>query len=81
MTPTLPLSLVMAVVFILGLLMGAGLIVLKLMALQWKTSKSEKLTRQQANEIIELKKQIATLKQSDSAATVQQNQIAKLEIK
>lgn len=81
MTPTLPLSLVMAVVFILGLLMGAGLIVLKLMALQWKTSKSEKLTRQQANEIIELKKQIATLKQSDSAAIVQQNQIAKLEIK
>lgn len=77
LTPTLPMSIVMALIFILGLALGAGLIGLKVMKFRWSLNRLEKRSRQQANQIIELKKQLAMQQISDKEKS-QSTQIAHL---
>ena len=59
LTPTLPLSLIMAFMFILGLLLGALLMTTKVFRLRWQLSKEAKLNRKQANQIIDLKAELS----------------------
>ena len=69
--PTLPLSLVLAVMLILGVLLGAGVILVQVAQLKWRLRKQIKLNQKQSNQIIQLKKdQVSvnnTLKESDNA--------------
>ncbi len=59
LTPTLPLSLIMAFMFILGLLLGSLLMTTKVFRLRWQLSKEAKLNRKQANQIIDLKAELS----------------------
>lgn len=54
--PTLPLSLVLAVMLILGVLLGAGIILIQVAQLKWRLRKQIKINQKQSSQIIELKK-------------------------
>ncbi len=69
--PTLPLSLVLAVMLILGVLLGAGVILVQVAQLKWRLRKQIKINQKQSNQIIQLKKDQVnvnrTLKESDNS--------------
>lgn len=79
-SPVLPLSVLLALVFILGLLIGAVLISLKTMPYKWKYSKSLKENRKQASEILELKKKLGTSKNQETAVDKTNSSIRSLTI-
>ena len=70
MTPTLPLSLIMASMFIFGLLLGALLIASKMIRLRWQLSKETKLNRKQANQIIDLKAKLSKNQEAENTTTL-----------
>lgn len=67
LTPTLPLSMIMAIMFILGLIIGALLITSKMLKVRWVLAKEQKHSKKQANQIIELKKQLSSEKEEKSS--------------
>jgi len=70
LTPTLPLSLIMAFMFILGLLLGALLMASKIFRLRWQLNKESKQNRKQANQIIELKAELSKKHEPQNESTV-----------
>ena len=68
--PVLPLSLIMAVVLVLGMLIASILIMFKVMHLKWQIRKSDTKLHKQASEIIELKKKLAKHKLEAADTTV-----------
>lgn len=69
--PVLPLSLILAVVLILGMVIGSLLISLKLVSFRWQLSKANRQSRKQADQIVQLKKQLAAQSSKDSSSEVQ----------
>jgi uncharacterized membrane protein YciS (DUF1049 family) len=69
--PTLPLSLVLAMMLILGVLLGAGVILVQVAQLKWRLRKQIKINQKQSSQIIQLKKDQVnvnkTLKESDNS--------------
>ncbi len=69
--PTLPLSLVLAVMLILGVVLGAAVILVQVAQLKWRLRTQTKLNQKQSDQIVQLKKeQIVSsraLKESDNA--------------
>lgn len=55
--PVLPLSLVLALVFILGILLGASIILLQVVRLKWQLRRLTKLNQSQLNQILQFKKE------------------------
>ncbi|NPA72134.1 MAG: LapA family protein [Gammaproteobacteria bacterium] len=58
-TLTLPLSLVLAVMLTFGILLGASIIFIKVAKLKWGLRLCEKRSIRQADEIVQLKKQLS----------------------
>ena len=67
-TPVLPLSIIMALMFIFGLFVGAVLLSLKVMKIRWQLAKTLKAHRKQSQQIIDLKKKLSETPQ-ESAST------------
>jgi putative membrane protein len=55
-SPKLPLSVVMAAVFILGLLVGALVIFVQAMRLRWRLSQQQRENKKLAAQIVQLRK-------------------------
>jgi len=53
---TLPLGLVLALTLVIGALLGASVLSLKIGGLRWKLRQQERINKKQSNEILELKK-------------------------
>ncbi|MBF6056903.1 MULTISPECIES: LapA family protein [Thiomicrorhabdus] len=60
--PTLPLSVILAIVFIIGLLFGGMLIAMQLMSLRWQLRKQQRVNARQADKIVQLNKQVSEQK-------------------
>ena len=70
LTPTLPLSLIMAIMFIFGLLLGALLMASKIFRLRWQLAKESKKNRKQANQIIELKTELSKKQEVETPSSL-----------
>lgn len=51
------LSVVMAIVFIIGMLIGASIMLVQVTRLKWQIVRQKRQVQKQANEVVELKKQ------------------------
>ncbi|WP_019556279.1 LapA family protein [Thiomicrorhabdus arctica] len=69
--PTLPLSLVLAAMLILGVLLGASVMLVQVAQLKWRLRKQVKVNQKQSSQLIQLKKEQVNvnraLKESDNA--------------
>ena len=74
--PTLPLSLVLAVMLILGILLGASIILIQVAQLKWRLRKQIKINQKQSSQIIELKKDQVNV---NKALKASDNTLLKLE--
>ena len=74
--PTLPLSLVLAVMLILGVLLGAGIILVQVVQLKWRLRKQIKINQKQSSQIIQLKKDQVNI---DKALKESYNTLLKIE--
>ncbi|MGM0541146.1 MAG: lipopolysaccharide assembly protein LapA domain-containing protein [Pseudomonadota bacterium] len=54
--PTLPLSLILALMLIFGVILGAGVILIQVAQLKWRLRKQIKINQKQSSQIIQLKK-------------------------
>ncbi|MBN2864456.1 MAG: LapA family protein [Thiotrichales bacterium] len=52
----LALSILMAVVFIVGMLIGASIMLVQITRLKWQLSKQKRINQKQADQILQLKK-------------------------
>ncbi len=57
---TLPLGLILALTLVVGALLGAAVLSLKIGGLRWKLRKQERINKKQSNHILELKKSISS---------------------
>ncbi len=74
--PTLPLSLVLAGVLILGVLLGATIILVQVTQLKWRLRKLTKLNQKQSSQLIQLKKEAVN---KENTSTEAGNALLKLE--
>ncbi|WP_321276462.1 LapA family protein [Thiomicrorhabdus indica] len=70
LTPTLPLSLIMAFMFIFGLFLGSLLMAPKVLRLRWQLNKESKRNRKQANQIIELKAELSKKQEAEQPSNL-----------
>ncbi len=57
---TLPLGVILALTLVVGALLGAAVLSLKVGGLKWKLRKQERINKKQSNQILELKKSISS---------------------
>ncbi len=57
---TIPLGLTLAFTLVIGALLGASVLSLKMGGLRWKLRKQVRLNKKQANQVLDLKKEAST---------------------
>ena len=80
--PSIPLSVVMAVMFILGMLIGASIVFTKILRLQWTLKKLQHEKQKLSNQLIQLKKNHLQEKEqsilAENTSTQSSNEIANI---
>lgn len=66
-----PLGLAMAVMLVIGMLIGALLIKMQVTQLKWRLSKQTRLNQKQSDEMVHMKKQLHEAKQQKSLDAIQ----------